>query len=40
MPQITPITSEALQAKIRQLLPSQIGFGEDLQAQNVIVPTS
>jgi hypothetical protein len=39
MPQITPITSEALQAKIRQLLPSQIGFGEDLQAQNVIVPT-
>lgn len=39
MPQITPITSESLQAKIRQLLPSQIGFGEDLQAQNVIVPT-
>lgn len=39
MPQITPITSEALQAKVRQLLPSQIGFGEDLQAQNVIVPT-
>ena len=38
MPQITPITSESLQAKIRQLLPSQIGFGEDLQAQNVIVP--
>jgi len=38
MPQITPITSESLQAKIRQLLPSQVGFGEDLQAQNVIVP--
>jgi hypothetical protein len=36
--QITSITSEALQAKIRQLLPSQQGFGEDLQAQNVIVP--
>tara|TARA_Y100000004_G_scaffold67038_1_gene75132 strand:- start:1505 stop:2032 length:528 start_codon:yes stop_codon:yes gene_type:complete len=38
MAQITSITSEALQAKIRQLLPSQQGFGEDLQAQNVIVP--
>jgi hypothetical protein len=38
MAQITPITSEALQAQIRRLLPSQVGFGEDLQAQNVIVP--
>lgn len=38
MAQITSITSEALQAKIRDLLPSQVGFGEDLQAQNVIVP--
>ena len=38
MAQITSVTSEALQAKIRQLLPSQQGFGEDLQAQNVIVP--
>lgn len=38
MAQITSITSEALQAKIRTLLPSQQGFGEDLQAQNVIVP--
>lgn len=38
MAQITSITSEALQAKIRDLLPSQQGFGEDLQAQNVIVP--
>jgi hypothetical protein len=36
--QITNVTSESLQAKIRQLLPSQQGFGEDLQAQNVIVP--
>jgi len=36
--QITNVTSEALQARIRQLLPSQQGFGEDLQAQNVIVP--
>jgi len=39
MSQITSITSESLQEKIRQLLPSQQGFGEDLQASNVIVPT-
>lgn len=38
MAQITSIVSEALQAKIRSLLPSQSGFTEDLQAQNVIVP--
>lgn len=38
MAQITSIVSEALQAKIRALLPSQAGFTEDLQAQNVIVP--
>lgn len=38
MPQIIPIVSEALQSSIRRLLPSQNGFGEDLQAQNVIVP--
>lgn len=38
MPQITSITSEALQATIRRLLPSQQGFGEDLQASNVIMP--
>jgi hypothetical protein len=36
--QIRPVTSEALESKIRSLLPSQNGFGEDLQAQNVIVP--
>jgi len=36
--QITRITSEALQATIRRLLPSQQGFGEDLQATNVITP--
>jgi len=36
--QITNVTSESLQAKIRQLLPSQQGFGEDLQASNVILP--
>lgn len=38
MAQITRVTSEALQATIRRLLPSQQGFGEDLEAQNVIVP--
>ena len=38
MAQIIPIVSDALQSTIRRLLPSQRGFGEDLQAQNVIVP--
>ena len=38
MPQVISITSESLQAKIRELLPSQQGFGEDLQASNVILP--
>ena len=38
MAQITSVTSEALQAEIRRLLPSQEGFGEDLQATNVITP--
>jgi hypothetical protein len=36
--EITPITSEALQAVIRRLLPSQRGFGDDLQATNLITP--
>lgn len=39
MSQIIPITSESLQSQIRRLLPSQVGFGEDLQASNVILPT-
>lgn len=39
MSQIIPITSEALQQQIRRLLPSQVGFGEDLQASNVVLPT-
>ena len=38
MTQITPITSEALQASVRRLLPSQVGFGEDLRATNLIQP--
>ena len=37
-PELATVTSEALQLKIRQLLPSQDGFGADLAAQNVIVP--
>jgi hypothetical protein len=36
--QIISITSESLQGQIRSLLPSQQGFGEDLQASNVITP--
>lgn len=38
MAEITQVTSEALQATVRRLLPSQKGFGEDLQASNVILP--
>jgi hypothetical protein len=38
LPQITTITSETLQAQIRRLLPSQQGFGVDLEASNVITP--
>ena len=38
MTQVIRITSEALQAQIRRLLPSQQGFGEDLQASNLITP--
>ena len=37
-PEVITVTSESLQAKVRQLLPSQMGFGADLAAQNVIVP--
>jgi len=36
--QIVPVVSETLEAQIRNLLPSQRGFGEDLQASNVILP--
>jgi hypothetical protein len=38
MAQIISITSEGLQQQIRRLLPSQQGFGEDLQASNVVLP--
>jgi len=37
-PQVISVTSESLQSQIRNLLPSQEGFGTDLMAQNVIVP--
>jgi hypothetical protein len=32
------VTSEALQFKLRQLLPSQQGFGTDLSASDTIIP--
>ena len=38
MAEITRVTSEALQATIRRLLPSQTGFTQDLEATNVIPP--
>lgn len=38
MPQIIQITSEAIQATIRRLLPSQQGFGIDMEASSVIQP--
>ena len=38
MPQIIQITSEAIQAQIRRLLPSQSGFGIDMEASSVITP--
>jgi hypothetical protein len=36
--QVRSVVSEALEAQIRDLLPSQAGFTEDLQASNVITP--
>lgn len=38
MAQVRSVVSEALEAQIRNLLPSQNGFSEDLQASNVITP--
>ena len=38
MAQIRSVVSEALQATVRRLLPSQQGFTEDLMASNVITP--
>lgn len=38
VPEIITVNSEELQAQIRDLLPSQNGFGSELQASNVITP--
>jgi len=38
LPEIITVNSEALQTQIRDLLPSQNGFGSELQATNVITP--
>lgn len=38
VPEIITVNSETLQAQIRDLLPSQNGFGSELQATNVITP--
>jgi len=38
VPEIITVNSEALQTSIRDLLPSQNGFGSELQASNVIFP--
>ena len=35
---ISTVTSELLQLKLRQLLPSQQGFGTDLSASDTIIP--
>jgi hypothetical protein len=37
-PEIITVNSESLEAEIRTLLPSQAGFGSELQASNVITP--
>ena len=37
-PEIITVNSESLEAQIRELLPSQRGFGSELQASNVIMP--
>lgn len=37
-PEIITVNSESLQTQIRDLLPSQNGFGSELQASNVIQP--
>jgi hypothetical protein len=37
-PEIITVNSEDLQTQIRDLLPSQNGFGSELQASNVIFP--
>ena len=38
IPEIISVNSEELEALVRNLLPSQNGFGSELQASNVITP--
>jgi hypothetical protein len=38
VPEVITVNSEALQTRVRDLLPSQNGFGSELQASNVITP--
>ena len=38
LPEIITVNSESLQTAVRDLLPSQNGFGSELQATNVITP--
>ena len=38
VPEVITVNSEELQTQIRDLLPSQNGFGSELQATNVITP--
>jgi len=38
VPEIITVNSEALQTQVRDLLPSQNGFGSELKATNVITP--
>jgi hypothetical protein len=38
VPEVITVNSEVLQTQIRDLLPSQNGFGSELQATNVITP--
>jgi len=38
VPEIITVNSEVLQSQVRDLLPSQSGFGSELQASNVITP--
>ena len=38
VPEVITVNSETLQSQIRDLLPSQNGFGSELQATNVITP--
>ena len=38
LPEVITVNSESLQTQIRDLLPSQNGFGSELQATNVITP--